>query len=253
MTKKPSFLVRAKRWSEENNLRGPQGFIRYVMFHFVEKLCETSDDFVFKGGNLLWAYIGTPRATIDLDFITLKNNSEHTIKEILENVCKTSEEIKFSLKRYKTVAQNDKAGAAAIIEYQTPEGAKNQFEIDIVFAIETDITTISSPVHSNITITSASVENIISDKFSACERFGGGNTRMKDYDDLWRLSQSNIDINKSKLLSLTKINKVKLKLNLSWIGPDIERAWKNHQKQYPDLPADLNKLFNEVNRWIRKK
>lgn len=184
MTKTSNFLVRAKKWSETNGLKGPQGFLRYVMFHFVELLCETSDDFVFKGGNLLWAYIKTPRATIDLDFITLKSNSDETIRATLEKVCLSSTEVKFSLKRYRSIIQNDKTGANAIIEYQTPEGAKNQFELDIVFAIETDIVTISSPVHSEIDITSASVENILLDKFSTCARFSGGNTRMKDYDDL---------------------------------------------------------------------
>lgn len=250
MNKNPTFLVRAKKWAEENNLKGPQGFLRFVMFHFVEKLSETSDDFVFKGGNLLWVYIHTPRATIDLDFITLKNNSDQTIKETLETVCKTSEEVKFTLKSYKSIIQNDKTGANVIIEYQTPEGAKNQFELDIVFAVETDVNTIHSPVHSDISITSASVENIILDKFSACIRFAAGNTRMKDFDDLWRLSQSNVEINKSKLSSFVKKHKIKLELNKNWIGPDIERAWKNHQKQYPDLPKELAKLFKDVNAWI---
>jgi hypothetical protein len=251
MTKTTSFLVRAKKWSEANNLKGPQGFLRYVMFHFVEKLSESSDDFVFKGGNLLWVYINTPRATIDLDFITLKNNSDQKIKETIENVCQNSEEIKFTLKLYKTVIQNDKTGANIIIEYQTPEGAKNQFELDIVFAVETDIATISSPIHPDIEIISASIENIILDKFSACIRFGGGNTRMKDFDDLWRLCQSNVEIDKIKLSSLVKKQNIKLELNKNWIGPDIERAWKNHQKQYSDLPKELAEIFNDINTWIK--
>jgi hypothetical protein len=252
MTKKTSFLVSAKKWAEVNKLKGPQGFLRYVMFHFVEKLSVASDDFVFKGGNLLWVYINTPRATIDLDFITLKNNSDQTIKETIEKVCQNSEEIKFTLKLYKSVIQNDKTGANAIIEYQTPEGAKNQFELDIIFAVETDIATISSPVHPDIEINSASIENIILDKFSACVRFGGGNTRIKDYDDLWRLGQSNVEIDKSKLSTLVKKQKIKLELNKNWIGPDIERAWKKHQKQYPDLPKELIKIFDDVNSWIKQ-
>lgn len=251
MTKTTSFLARAKKWAEAYNLKGPQGFLRFVMFHFVEKLSIVSDDFVFKGGNLLWVYINTPRTTIDLDFITIESNSDQTIKETLEKVCQYSEEIKFDLKLYKSVIQNDKAGANVIIEYQTPEGAKNQFELDIVFAVETDTSSIHSPIHSYINITSASIENIILDKFSACVRFAGGNTRMKDFDDLWRLAQSNIEINKSRLNSLLKKQKIKLELNKNWIGPDIERVWKNHRKQYPDLPKDLSVLFEDVNHWIK--
>ncbi len=188
MTKKPNLLALAKKWAVKNKLNGPQAFLRYVMFHFVEKSSETSDDFVFKGGNLLWVYIATPRATIDLDFVTLKSKSDKTVRSILEEACARSEDIKFKLARYKSIIQQNKTGANVVIEYQTDQGAKNQFELDIVFAIETDALEIFSPVNEEKTILSASIENIIADKLSACHRFAAGNTRMKDYDDLWRLS-----------------------------------------------------------------
>lgn len=251
MTKKASFLVQAKKWAQANDLKGPQGFLRFVMFHFVEQLSETSDDFVFKGGNLLWVYIKTPRATIDLDFVTLKNDSDQTVKATLEKACGNSGEVQFTLKQYKSIIQNDKTGASAVIEYQTQEGAKNQFELDIVFAIETDVTMVSSPLHNDMAIASASIENIIADKFAACVRFGAGNTRMKDYDDLWRLSHSDIVVDIAKLITITKNRKIELKLKADWIGPDIERTWKNHQKQYTDLPKKLEELFLEVNDWIK--
>jgi hypothetical protein len=252
MNKNSSFLVLAKKWAEKNDLKGPQGFLRFVMFHFVEKLSETSGDFVFKGGNLLWVYIKTPRATIDLDFITLKSNSDQTIKSTLEKACEGSTEIQFTLKHYKSVIQNDKTGANVIIEYKTNEGAKNQFELDIVFEIETDVTEITSPVHSGLTILSASVENIIADKVAACIRFGAGNTRMKDFDDLWRLSQSKVTVDWPRLKIITGKRKIELKLKSEWIGPDLERVWRNHHKQYSDLPMDLKGLFHDVNKWLKR-
>ena len=250
MTKKPNLLALAKKWAVKNKLNGPQAFLRYVMFHFVEELSETSDDFVFKGGNLLWVYIATPRATIDLDFVTLKNKSDETIKSILEKACARSVVIKFKLIRYQSIIQQYKTGAKAVVEYQTSEGAKNQFELDIVFAIATDTSEISSPVNEEKTILSASIENIVADKLSACHRFGAGNTRMKDYDDLWRLSRSEIQVDAKVLGSITRIRKIPLSLDVHWIGNDLERMWKSHRKRYQDFPDILEVVFEEVNLWL---
>ena len=51
MTKtKPSFLKKARKWSKENNLHGPQAFLRYTMLNFVEAINRVSDEFIFKGG-----------------------------------------------------------------------------------------------------------------------------------------------------------------------------------------------------------
>jgi len=61
--KEKRFVVRARNWARKHGLFGTQGFFRYVMFLFIETLAKVSNDFVFKGGNLLWMYIKTPRAT----------------------------------------------------------------------------------------------------------------------------------------------------------------------------------------------
>lgn len=175
-----SFRVKAKRWGVENDLHGPAAFLRYVMFRFVENLNRESNDLVLKGGNLLWVYIHTPRATIDLDFATLKSNSDKTVKGILTNACKVSDDISYVIQSYKGVSQNGKSGASVTLSYETNEGAKNQFDLVIVYELETDTAEIESPVDKDVSILSASIENIIVDKFSASVRFGSGNTRMKD-------------------------------------------------------------------------
>ena len=96
-----------------------------------------------------------------------------------------------------------------------------------------------------------SIENIIADKLSACHRFAAGNTRMKDYDDLWRLGYSEIFVDIKKLKLLTKTRDIPLNLNEKWIGPDLERMWKNHRKRYQDLPEELIIVFKEVNSWLK--
>jgi hypothetical protein len=168
-----SFRAKAKKWSAENDLHGPAAFLRYVMFRFVENLNRESNDFVLKGANLLWVYI--------------------------TKVCRGSDDISYAIQAYKGVSQNGKSGASVTLSNETNEGAKNQFDLDIIYELETDTAKVESPIDVEVSILSASIENIIVDKFSASVRFGSGNTRMKDYDDLWRLSQSNFDID-SKFL-----------------------------------------------------
>jgi hypothetical protein len=55
-----------------------------VILRFTENLNQVSDEIVFKGGNLLWVYIGTPRATVDLDLATLKTNSHARARQLIE-------------------------------------------------------------------------------------------------------------------------------------------------------------------------
>ncbi|NDG27665.1 MAG: hypothetical protein EB120_10900, partial [Proteobacteria bacterium] len=61
MNKKQAFLAAARSWLSQNQLHGPHAFLRFIMLAFVQRLNEVTNEFVFKGGNLLWLYIRTPR------------------------------------------------------------------------------------------------------------------------------------------------------------------------------------------------
>jgi len=166
MTEKPtSFLKRARQWAKTNDLTGSQAFLRYVIFTFVEAINSVSSDFVFKGGNLLWLYIKTPRATVDLDFSTLKKGTHAEVKKVLSDACAHSiEGINFSVSKFKEVRQQSELGAAVTISYRTDDGADNQFELDIVYAIPVNHSEIPSPLHHAPKIQVATLENIIADK-----------------------------------------------------------------------------------------
>lgn len=250
MPKTKSILAEARAWAIQRKLFGTQAFLRYVMLRFAENLNQVSDDFVFKGGNLLWAYIDTPRATIDLDLSTLQSNSHSEVKKTLTLACAHDSEIHYSLLTFKEVQQDGVSGAAVTIQYETKQGAKNRFEIDIAYAIEADTQEIDSPIHGELKIRAATIENIISDKLSACHRFQSGNTRMKDYDDLWRLSRSERKI-RSSVLNTLMSNSAKKPLDPAWIGPELIKSWRSHAKRYNDLPEDLEAVFRGVNQWLK--
>jgi len=250
MTKKRSTLAEARSWATKRGLFGAQAFLRYVILRFTENLNRTSDEFVFKGGNLLWVYINTPRATTDLDLATLHATSHSKVRALLERACRLDNEIQFKMVAFKEVDQDGKVGAAVTFSYSTGEGATNQFDADIVYAIETDAQSIISPLGLEKSIQAATIENIITDKLAACHRFGAGNTRMKDYDDLWRLSQSSVQVRTSTLRRLLRARKVEAALDPKWIEESMERSWRSHSGRYKDLPSNLAALFEDVNRWL---
>lgn len=237
-------------WKRSNNQHGRQAFSRFVMLKFLDELQDMSDDFIFKGGNLLWHYIKTPRETIDLDLSTLKLSSHIEVKNELESSFKRHLEIEFHIKEFKEVNEDHEIGAAITVEYKTVNGQKNQFKVDIVYALPTDISKTTSTLNGK-QIKSASIENIISDKLDAAHRFKSGNTRMKDFDDLWRISKSDISINYKKLKDLLDERKIPSALNLDWIK-SLEKSWKRHSSSYKDIPKKLTDVFNEVNDWLAK-
>ena len=247
-----NFLSRAKSWAAKNKLLGPQAFLKYVIFTYLDALNEQSDEFVFKGGNLLWTYIQTPRATVDLDLSTLEEDDDSEIKAILRSV-KASDGIHFKLDKFQSIEQKDKRGASVSISYKTDSGASNKFDIDIVYATPIDFQSISSPIDNSAEIKAASIENIIADKLNTVQRFKAGNTRIKDFDDIWRISNSDQEINTKKLTSLLKKRKISPTLDKNWINEEMEASWAKHRKRYKDLPENLSTLFEIVNTWLKTK
>ena len=184
MTKKRSILAEARSWAIKRGLFGAQAFLRYVILRFTENLNQSSDEFIFKGGNLLWVYINTPRATTDLDLATLHATSHAKVRTLLEQACRLDTEIQFKMTSFKELEQDGRVGAAVTFSYSTGEGATNQFDADIVYAIETDAQSILSPLGAEKTIQAATIENIITDKLAACHRLCAGRVEAS-LDPAW--------------------------------------------------------------------
>ncbi len=248
-----SILAQARSWATRNKLFGTHAFLRYVMFRFLEDINRVSDEFIFKGGNLLWIYIQTPRATVDLDLGTRELDSHKRVRALLDKACAVEPmpgDIRFSIVEFKEIDQDGKQGAAITVSYQTDQGARNRFDIDVVYALPCDSGEMSSPIDPDQMIQTATLENIICDKVATCYRFASGNTRMKDFDDLWRLARSDVKVDSKKLNKLAKNRSIPLSLDNQWIGPEMARVWEPHQRRYKDLPKTLEALFADVNTWL---
>jgi hypothetical protein len=237
-----------QKWKKEQDQFGKQAFARFMMLNFLDGLERISDEFVFKGGNLLWHYIKTPRETTDLDLSTITIQSHDEVRACIESSFELHEGVEFTVKDFTEVKKEDALGARAIIHFKTSRGQKNQFQLDIVYALPTDLAKVKSTT-ANSEYRAASIENIIADKMDAAHRFGSGNTRLKDFDDLWRISKSDIQVNSSKLRELFSERKLNFELSLSW-SETMTEAWKAHSRRYKGIPSSIEKVFNEINNWL---
>ena len=79
-------------------------------------------------------YIKTPRATVALDLSTINLKNHDKVKDILKRVFDNIANIKMEIKSFKEVEIKGQIGASVVIKYETEDGAKNQFKIDIVYA-----------------------------------------------------------------------------------------------------------------------
>lgn len=254
MAKKPkSFLAKARSWVAKNNLHGPHGFLRFVSLVFVQRLNKVTDEFIFKGGNLLWVYIKTPRSTVDLDFVTRSLVEHDAVRNVLESACNSPDSnITFSISSFEPIQIQGSQGAFAKICYKTVEGQTNSFDLDIVYAIPSDIIKVLSPLQDDESIHAVTLENIVADKLAAAHRLRSGNSRMKDFDDLWRISRVTPNlIDWPRLQNILAQRALLPILNPLWVVPQMERAWQSHVKRNRDLPNDLPTVMREVNFWLQ--
>lgn len=246
-----NFKKNFAKWKTENSEHGPRAMTRYVIMQFVAGLQAVAPDrYIFKGGNLLWHYIKTPRSTVDVDFAT---DIKLEIDQVLQDFTKVQiEDCTFLIKSHNIVSNSEKSGIALQMEFMTEEGSTNPFGIDIVFAVKTHSNRIKLE---NTQVTAASLENIIVDKVAACHRFAGGNTRMKDFDDLYRIAISNQKIDPVILLKIAKERSVELSLDSKWLNKQLKEAWveytqKKVYKSASNLPKDIAQLIVITNEYL---
>ena len=138
------------------------------------------------------------------------------------------------------------------MDFLTEEGSTNPFGIDVVFAVKTHSKRIKL---TNTQVTAASLENIIVDKVAACHRFAGGNTRMKDFDDLYRIAKANQKVDAKLIQKIAAERQVELLLDPKWINKQMKEAWEEYTqkkvyKDASDLPNDISQLLVTTNEYL---
>jgi hypothetical protein len=238
------------KFKEKYKLDSKTAHLKYFLLVFARHLNEVSKDYVFKGGNVIWYYINTPRRTVDLDAITLSLKTPEMVLKDFEAACRLNSALGYHVTKHRIVDKTEEIGLKGMriwIKYDC-EKMTNTFYVDIVMNLKTDYCEKNFPPD-DIKLPISTLEEVIHNKLHAAFRFGTGNTRMKDYDDLYRIALAKPVLDKEKLKRF--LGDMPEKLPNKFIR-DLTPAWSEHIKQYPDLPDSLKTVFSTINDFLEK-
>jgi len=106
-------------------------------------------------------------------------------------------------------------------------------------------------------VSAASIENIILDKLHACQRFAEGNTRMKDFDDLYRIAADpGLRIRSEVLKNLAEYREISLRIKPQY-SDQLAPIWDRYmqRRDYPavkDLPKTILEVIEFVNFFLER-
>ncbi|MEI7947586.1 MAG: nucleotidyl transferase AbiEii/AbiGii toxin family protein [bacterium] len=178
--------------------------IRYAMERFLYRLSvsEYAKQFVLKGGNLfvIWQKGETLRPTIDSDFLYFGNPDPAYLKSIFVEICdctgNQNDGIRFDTKSLdvSTIREETEYGGTRIVfnAYLGTARIRLQFDIGIGDTITPPAEWAEFPVLLKGDIPRLRIypkETAIAEKFETMVSRGMLNSRMKDFYDIWLLTE----------------------------------------------------------------
>ena len=174
----------------------------FAMERFLYRLSQTEhvDSFVLKGA-LLFRIWGTPdsRPTRDIDFLAYLDNSPDNLAAIIRDVCAVdSVDDGLGFDPATVDAQRIKEDAdyeGVRIRFRGQLGnARIHMQVDVGFGdlIHPDAVQANYPVLLDLPAPSLRIyppETVVAEKAEAMVHLGSLNSRMKDFYDIWRMSQ----------------------------------------------------------------
>jgi len=197
-----SILHRLKNHAQSTKRRTDEVLRYYAIERFLYRLSlsQHSNKFFLKGGLTLKAWeISQHRATLDIDLLGKTSNSIQNLKGIIHDICQHEvipDGISFestSLKLSEMQVNGEYHGIRALF-IANMHTAKISMQIDIGFSdiIFPEPTIIAYPTILEFPppkLNGYTPESVIAEKFEAMMKLGMVNTRIKDFFDIWILSQ----------------------------------------------------------------
>jgi len=174
----------------------------FAMERFLYRLGQTryADSFVLKGA-LLFRIWDTPdsRATRDIDFLASLDNSPENLAAIIRDVCAidaVDDGLSFDPETVEAHRIKEDADYGGVrIRFRGQLGnARIHMQVDVGFGdlIHPDAVKADYPALLDLPAPSLRIyppETVISEKVEAMVHLGSLNSRMKDFYDIWRISQ----------------------------------------------------------------
>lgn len=200
--KTPEQLKGAVRNIAKNNHLSPQEVLQMFFFErILERLSESGykDNFILKGGLLISSMIGiAERTTMDMD-TTVRGISmdEDTIRKVMEEIISTDIEdgIHFELTKMEPIREEDEYNNFRVHLMAIYGKVNNPIKIDITTGDKITPAAIEYSYKMmfedrKVSVMAYSPETILAEKYETIIRRNIGNTRARDFYDLYVLFRS---------------------------------------------------------------
>jgi predicted nucleotidyltransferase component of viral defense system len=214
---------------------------RYALERLLYRLSVSvhRERFVLKGAMLFVTWVVDPfRQTRDLDLLGFGANNAEALAQTFRDICAAEvpdDGVAFDIDGLRAAAIREEAeyGGVRVSTTATIDGARVPIQVDIGFGdtvtpgpVEIDYPTLlDSPVPH---LRAYPVETVVAEKFEALVSLGIANTRLKDFYDLWLISQT-------------------FELQQPVLFEAVRRTFERRGTALPDeLPVGLSNEFIEV-------
>jgi predicted nucleotidyltransferase component of viral defense system len=276
---KQSLKERLRIVARERNLTYDEIWHNLILERFLARLCHSKykTNFILKGGSLLARYIPIGRETKDLDFLVEKlKNGEEFLSTALDHICNIHLDDGFVFEKVKIGKlmhpHMDYTGLEVLLLAKLG-GPQTHIQIDLGFGDIVDA--IDYPMHltstskgplfeSKIQVKSYPKEFIFAEKLETVIYRGSGNTRMKDFHDLYSLVslENCLDPVYTHRVVKSVFNHRQTMLHNLPIKFDIESMrtlqplWNEYQRRHSSapsqisLPGSLDDVIYAINTWL---
>jgi predicted nucleotidyltransferase component of viral defense system len=238
-------------------------------------LSQHSDQFIFKGGLLLSFYVDLGRETRDIDFLLTKLKArEGKIQQALVEICNcpSTDGFYFELVKIESTEHLHMFYSGFRVSIRALfRNMKDIINIDI--AVGDTVTPIKESLQlfqyktvplfeGEISLSVYPLETIVAEKIETMVKRGATNSRMKDFHDVFLLTQKSLlDSEKVKenILTTFKHRKTSLNLPLQFnkdAQNNMQALWDRHIRGLGDmakeikLPFDFSKIIATINHWL---
>ncbi|MBI5712271.1 MAG: nucleotidyl transferase AbiEii/AbiGii toxin family protein [Chloroflexi bacterium] len=245
----------------------------YAIERFLYRLSQSShrETFVLKGA-LIFLTWGTPfaRSTRDVDLLAYTDNSVAHVVKVMQEICQqevVEDGIHFEVSSVKgeTIREQAEYQGVRVKFLGWLENARVNMQIDMGFA---DVVTpkpklVTYPVLLELPqpkLRGYPPETVIAEKLQAMIFLGMSNSRMKDFYDLWILSQTHTSSKTTLAEAIRKTfarRNTELPLELPIVFTDEfvntkQKMWVAYRDKTNllDAPADIDEIVSRLREWL---
>ena len=234
--------------------------VRYACERFLYRLGESPerDRYILKGASLFALWMDEPyRATRDIDLLAFGDSDEAAIRNMIATVCDVScpeDGLVFELETLKVCpTRNNQRYAGQRANMRVLLGAA-QIPLQIDFGFGDGVAQGPEDAHMPTLIDGVPApsvrayprETVVAEKFEAMVQLGAMNSRMKDFYDIWALSErfafDGAELKESVALCFERrraslVEKPEALSQAFYLNPELQSYWTAYRNREPFMMA----------------